>query len=303
MAENNRESEIMEMNKDIFDCITVQNYGHDRLCKQFGVGDRKAREWIAIAKYLQNNNMPFIVDPMGQPKAEVIKREIKGDKWKVAVISDTHIGSNVFRPEELKTFVQYALDSGVETFLLPGDIIDGTKVYRGQEYEQSISGVDDQIAYFAEIFPKVPKAYFIVGNHEYAAFKSVGKNVGQDMSAARKEFQYVGCMEGRVTINDVIFELFHPQGSGSYALSYKLQKRIESYMPGDKPRFLLMGHFHQSMCMTVRNVTGYHCGSFQGPNTFSKALSLANVTGGWILEIMSENGEVNSVKSEFIQSY
>jgi hypothetical protein len=55
--------------------------------------------------------------------------------------------------------------------------------------------------------------------------------------------------------------------------------------------------------MTVRNVTGYLCGSFQGPNTFSKALSLANVTGNWIIEIMSENGEVNSVKSEFVQFY
>lgn len=293
----------MTLSKDVFDCITVNGYGREKLCKSFGVSDRTARDWLAVAKWLQNNNMPFIADPMHLPQAEVIKHEIKGNSWKVAVFSDLHIGSDVFRPVELQTAVKYALDSGVDTFLLPGDIIDGTNVYRGQQYEQDITGVDSQIERFAEVFPKVPKAYFIVGNHEYSAFKSVGKNVGHDISAIRKEFQYIGCMEGRVTINDVIFELFHPTGGGSYALSYKLQKRIESYIPGNKPRFLLMGHYHQSMCMTVRNVTGYHCGSFQGPNTFSKALSLANVTGGWILEIMSENGEVNSVKSEFVQFY
>jgi len=291
------------MTKDIFDLINVNGYGREKLCKTFNVPERTAREWIAVAKYLQANNMPFIDDPLHKPSVNEVKHEIKGDKWKVAVISDTHIGSNVFRPTELETFVKYAIDNGVETFLLPGDIIDGTKVYKGQEYEQSIPGIDAQIDYFSEIFPSIPKGYFIIGNHEYSAFKNVGKDVGQDICRNRKEFQYIGCMEGRVSINGVVFELFHPQGSGSYALSYKLQKRIESYIPGNKPRILLMGHYHQSMCMTVRNVTGYMCGSFQGPNTFSKALSLANVTGGWILEIMSNDGEVNSIKSEFIQFY
>jgi len=293
----------MQLTKDIFDCITVNGYGREKLCKVFDVPERTARDWLAVAKYFYDNHIPFLTDPLHLPKAEQIKHEIKGERWKVAVVSDLHIGSNVFRPLELDTFVSYALDNGVETFLVPGDLLDGTRVYRGQEYEQSIPGVDEQVKYFAEIFPKVPKAYFIIGNHEYAAFKSVGKNLGQDISSARKEFQYIGCMEGRVTINNVIFELFHPQGGGAYALSYKLQKRIESYMPGDKPRFLLMGHYHQAMFMTVRNVSGFHCGSFQGPNTFSKALNLPNVTGGWIIEVMSADGEVNSIKSEFVPFY
>lgn len=291
------------MTKDIFDLITNNGYGREKLCKTFGVPERTAREWIAVARYLQQNNMPFIIDPLHAPKADIIKQEIKGEKWKVGVISDLHIGSNVFRPVELNEFIKYGKDNGVNIWLMPGDIIDGNCVYPGQEYEQSIPGIDAQIKHFEDVFPEIEKGYFIIGNHEYAAFKKVGKNVGQDICRNRKEFQYVGCMEGRVEINGVIFELFHPTGSGAYALSYKLQKRIESYIPGDKPRFLLMGHYHQSINMTVRNVTGYMCGSWQGPNTFSKALNLPNVTGGWIIEVMSDNGEVNSIKSEFIQFY
>lgn len=291
------------MTKDVFDLITVRGYGRDKLRKEFGISEVTAREWIAVAKYLQKNNMPFIADPLHMPKAEMIRHEIRGDKWKFAVASDLHIGSSAFRLDFLREFVKYATDCGVETFLLPGDIIDGANVYPGQSYEQDIPGIDAQIKYFEEVFPIVPKAYFIVGNHEYAAFKSVGKNVGQDICRNRKEFQYVGCMEGRITINDVLIEMFHPSGSGAYALSYKLQKRIENYMPGDKPRILLMGHYHQSMCMTVRNVTGYQCGSFQGPSTFSKALNLPNITGGWIVEVMSNGSEVESIKSEFVQSY
>ena len=297
------QNKINEMNKNIFDLITIGGYGRERLCKEFGIQESAAREWIAVAKYLQKNNMPFIDDPMHKPNSGAVNHEISGDRWRVAVISDMHVGSNVFRKEPLNAFVKYARDSGVDTFLFPGDLLDGTRVYKGQEYEQSIPGIDNQIEYFSEMFPKIPRAFFITGNHEYAVFKNVGKDIGQDISRNRKEFQYLGCMEGRVNINGVLFELYHPSGSCAYALSYKLQKRIESYVPGDKPRILLMGHYHQSMCMTVRNVTGYHCGSWQGPNTFSRALNLTNVTGGWILEIMSENGEINSIKSEFVQTY
>lgn len=297
------QTKSMAMTKDVFDLIVNKGYGRERLCSMFGVSEVTAREWLAIAKYLQANNMPFIADPLHMPKAEAVKHEIKGDIWKIGVVSDLHIGSNAFRLYDLETFVAHALDNGVDTFLLPGDIIDGARVYPGQEYEQNIPGIDAQVEHFESVFPKIPKAYFIIGNHEYAAFKSVGKNVGQDLCRNRKEFQYVGCMEGRVEINGVVFEMYHPTGSGAYAVSYKLQKRIESYMPGDKPRILLMGHYHQSLCMTIRNVTGYLCGSWQGPNTFSKAHNLPNITGGWIIEVLSENGEVNGIKSEFIQFY
>lgn len=291
------------MTRAVFEAITHRGYGRERLCREFAVPEVTAREWIAVAKYLIQNNMPFIDDPLHMPKAEPVRHEIKGDRWMVGVISDLHVGSGVFRPDELKEFVKHGHDRGVKTWLIPGDIIDGTCVYPGQEYEQDIPGIDAQIKHFENVFPEIEKGYFIIGNHEYAAFKKVGKNVGQDMCRNRKELQYVGCMEGRVEINGVIFELFHPTGSGAYALSYKLQKRIESYVPGDKPRILLMGHYHQSLNLTVRNVTGFLCGSFQGPSTFSKALNLPNITGGWIIEIMSENGEVNSIKSEFVQFY
>ncbi len=291
------------MTRAVFDAITQKGYGRDRLCKEFGVSEVTAREWIAVSKYHVQNNMPFIDDPLHMPKAAPVRQEIKGDKWKVGVVSDLHIGSSVYRPYELETFIQYAKDSGVETFLLPGDIIDGARVYPGQEYEQNIPGIDAQISYFENTFPAIKKGYFIVGNHEYSAFKSVGKNVGLDICRNRTEFQYIGCMEGRIAINDVIFELYHPTGSGAYALSYKLQKRIESYVPGDKPRILLMGHYHQSLNTTVRNVTGYLCGSFQGPSTFSRALNLPNVTGGWILEITSHDGHVETIKSEFVSFY
>jgi UDP-2,3-diacylglucosamine pyrophosphatase LpxH len=297
------QSKINAMNKTVFDAITKSGYGRERLSKEFGVGEVTAREWLAVAKYLQQNNMPFVDDPLYMPKAETIRHEISGDEWSFGVISDAHIGSSVFRLEELNTFVKYAQDHGVETFLLPGDLIDGARVYPGQEYEQNIPGIDAQIAKFEDCFPKIKKGYFIIGNHEYAAFKSVGKNVGLDICRNRKEFQYVGCMEGRVEINGVLIEMFHPTGSGAYALSYKLQKRIESYVPGDKPRILLMGHYHQSVNLTIRNVTGYLCGSWQGPNTFSKALNLPNVTGGWIIKVLSNNGQVKTIDSKFVQFY
>jgi predicted phosphodiesterase len=291
------------MTKDIFDSIITNNYGRDRVSKMFDVSETVARGWIAVAEYLAEHNMPFIEDPLHQPKDKELSYEIKGDRFKFAATADWHIGSAVAKKAELKAYLNYAKDQGVELFLAAGDLMDGNNVYPGQQYEQSISSIDGQLESLIEIIPDLKKCFFIIGNHEYAIYKQVGKNIGLDLASRRPDFKFLGAMEGQVSINGILFELFHGTGSGSYSVSYKLQKRIESYTPGNKPRFLIAGHWHQSMEFTTRNVTAYHSGSFQGPSTFSRMLSLQNVLGGWIVEVIHENGEVRSVKSEFLPFY
>ncbi len=54
----------------------------------------------------------------------------------------------------------------------------------------------------------------------------MSKNIGIDLASRRPDFKFLGAMEGKVTVNGILFELFHGTGSGSYSISYKLQKRI-----------------------------------------------------------------------------
>lgn len=292
----------MNLTKDTYDLIINHGYGRERIQKVLNITNKDAEKLVTIAKYLQINNIPVIDDP--QHKDSAIKSlDIKGETLRLAVMSDLHFGSAVCKIAEMKSFFNYALDKKVDVFLMSGDLLDGQRVYKGQEFEQDAVSADGQFNLFMENVPQLPKAYFIIGNHEYSLYKHAGKNIGYDIAKERKDFEYLGCMEGNVKINDILFQLWHGAGSCSYSISYKLQKKIETYVPGHKPRFLFAGHWHQSLEMTTRNVSAYHCGSFQGSNTFSKALALATIVGGWILEIIHHDGEVKSVKSEFVQYY
>jgi hypothetical protein len=57
------------------------------------------------------------------------------------------------------------------------------------------------------------------------------------------------------------------------------------------------------MEFTARNITAYHAGSFQGPTILSKQYCLPTINGGWILDILAENGEVKTINSEFVFFY
>jgi len=290
------------LTEEIFKLIINKKYSINKLRKEFDVSQKTARDWVAVSNYFKSHNLPFITDPMAQPKQKA-KYDIDGNHFKVAMMADWHIGSKACKKEELKTFVKYAKDQGVKIFLAPGDLIDANNVYRGQEYELEVPGVDDQVNLLCDVVPDLGKCFFITGNHEYTAYKRIGKNVGADIASKRKDFTFLGAIEGRVDINGINFDLFHGAGKGAYAVSYKIQKRIESYIPGDKPRILAVGHWHQSMDFTTRNVTSYHCGSFQGPTILSKQFCLPNVIGGWVVDILAEGSEVKTIKSEFVFFY
>lgn len=290
------------LTEQIFKLIINEKYGRQKLIKEFNVTDKTAREWISITRYFANHNIPFTSDPLALPKTTA-EYKINGNHFKIASFADWHIGSKACKKKEIQTFVKYAKDQGVDAFIAPGDLIDCFGVYRGQEFELEHIGIDEQLDVLCDLIPDLGKCFFITGNHEYVAYKKIGVNVGASLSSRRKDFTFLGAMDGNVTLNGIKCNLYHGGGSGAYAVSYKLQKKIESYVPGDKPRLLFAGHWHQQMEFTTRNVTAFHCGSFQGPTILSKTLCLPNVIGGWIHDILSENGEIKTIKNEFVFFY
>jgi len=293
---------VFNITEDIYNSIIKNNYGRDKLKKIYNLSDNRAREIIAIANYLKDNNLPLINDPKYHNNIEK-DFSIKGNKFKVACMSDLHFGSREMKLKQFNAFMEHTFKENVDIYLIAGDILDGTKVYKGQEYEQYSCNLDEQLKLFLNNFPVVSKCYFILGNHDYSFYKSVGVNIGDIIEKERKDLKYIGVHSGNININEIPFELWHGSGASGYALTYKLQKKIESYMSGKKPRFLISGHWHQSCVFTTRNVTALHAGCFQGDTILLKALALQPQIGGWILDITHENKEVKSIKSEFIQFY
>jgi hypothetical protein len=237
-------------------------------------------------------------------------KPLKKKTYKCALTSDWHFGSLYCNVAALHEFYAYATKNGVKDFYCAGDMLDGDKTYRGQEYELRYNGFDRQlnaIVEFSNTLSSKIKTYFITGNHDATFTRQIGMSVGPQIQGACKNFVYIGADVGQVTIElptaDLRIALMHPDGGTAYALSYKSQKIIESWEGGDKPHVLGIGHFHKAEYMPrYRNVKAIQAGCFQDQTPFMRRRALAAHVGGWILEITM--GELtNQIRTEFVEFF
>ena len=79
----------------------------------------------------------------------------------------------------------------------------------------------------------------------------------------------------------------------SYAMSYKLQKRIDAMSGGSKPKVMVTGHYHKNFSMFYRNIYAMSLASFQAQSSFMRGLGLVSDVGYVILDIeVNENGDI-----------
>lgn len=176
-----------------------------------------------------------------------------------------------------------------------GDVLDGWKVYRGQEFELRPDGKSwpEQRDIFAREVPQIPSmtTIFITGNHD-ASFKNlVGMNVGDELQRARDDWKFIGQDVGDVELQTKSglkyrVRLLHPGGGTAYAVSYNAQKIIESMPGGQKPSLICIGHYHKGLYMPqYRNVSCLLTGCFQAQTPFMARQSIAAHVGGWIVTV------------------
>jgi len=229
------------------------------------------------------------------------------------VIGDTHFGSLFERTDALATFYELLASEGVQHVLHAGDVIEGHKMYKGQEYEMYVRGLKELLDIFEEKAPRIPgiTTHFITGNHDLSFNKSCGCDVGDHMATRRDDWKHVGDLFGTVNFmckagHRLKAHMVHPSGGTPYALSYRTQKIIEAMSGGTKPDLLLVGHLHKSEHLPCyRNVDGILTGTFQSQTPFMAAKPTPAHVGGWIIEVvLGERSKlVSRVKGEFISFY
>ena len=233
-------------------------------------------------------------------------KKMNGNRYRFAVISCTQLGSKYQQLTHLHTFYSICKARGINTVLNCGDIVDGGKVYRGQEYELFAHGADEQSQYVIDNYPKVKgiNTKMILGNHDESFYKIAGVNVVKDICEKRSDLQYLGDYLAYLDIGGVRVALMHGAGGASYARSYKLQKIVEQLSPEAKPKMLFLGHYHiQCHIPAYRNVESYMIGCFQAQTPFLTRLGLFPNIGGMIVEMVAEEGNIKSVKTEWIPFY
>jgi hypothetical protein len=140
---------------------------------------------------------------------------------------------------------------------------------------------------------------------KHLAGVNIGKAIEERMLKAGRKWKFLGEETGYVEVMTPIGKIFrlrllHPGGGSSYAISYRLQKIIESLEGGTKPDMLAVGHYHKAeMLPNYRNVCGIQTGAFQWQSPFMARMGLAAHVGGWIIEVTT-GADLISIRGEFV---
>jgi len=251
-----------------------------------------------------------IVDTFSRKNKVYKLPETKGNTIRLGVVSDTHIGSLYTKYDALEEFYKLLQSEGITTVLHCGDILDGHKIYRGQEFEQDAVGLEKQVDELEERYPRIKglETHFICGNHDLSYTKQTGANVGKIIQMTRPDLKYLDDEIATVTIKTknglVKYRLMHPSGGTAYAISYKSQKIVEAIAGGDKPHAVFIGHYHKADHMPCfRNVQSLQAGCFQGQTPFMANKPTPAHVGAWIIEDVIGTDLSSRFKAEFVAFY
>ncbi len=198
------------------------------------------------------------------------------NRFMFGATSDNHRCNKNSRLDVLNDLYDRFERANVQAVFNAGNWIDGEA--RFNKHELLVHGLDNQLAYLAANYPRRGKikTYAVAGDdHEGWYAQREGVDIGRyaEMKmkdAGRDDWVNLGYMEAHVrlvnkkTKASSILAVVHPGGGSAYAISYTVQKIVESLDGGEKPAVGLYGHYHKLMCANVRNVWTIQTGCFLG---------------------------------------
>lgn len=217
---------------------------------------------------------------------------LKTQRYRLGVISDTHLGSLYSQRTHMNDFFETFKRESCDAILHSGDLVHGSsRMHIGMEYELGIHGSAAQTAYAVEHIPDIGiPGYIIDGNHDLSFKKDAGTVVVQDFAQQRNDWTYLGSEGAMFEIGGAKVYMWHG-GSGAYAKSYNLQKWAESVAPENKPHVMLNGHLHFQCHVHHRNIECFQLPCVSAQTPFEKRKKLFPVIGALILDLwVSRNG-------------
>lgn len=247
-------------------------------------------------------------------RPDLVIPKTKDQVYRFGAAGDMHLGSKYERLDALHRMYDIFEEQGVKDVFNTGNWIDGEA--RFNKHDLHTHGMDNQIEYMLEYFPYRDSinTHLIGGDdHEGWYTQREGIDIGlylemKARAAGREDLHYLGYME-----QDIIFpakngstrmRVIHPGGGSSYAISYTMQKLVESLQEGEKPHIILAGHYHKQGYNQIRGVHAIQTGCFQDQTPFMRKKKLSAAVGGWIIEVHTdENGAVSRFIPEWIPFY
>ncbi len=220
-------------------------------------------------------------------------------EFSIGIIGDTHLCDKACALDELHDFYHKCKESGVEHIVHAGDVTAGIRVYPGQEFDLIYHGFSEQLKHVIESYPQIDgiTTHVIAGNHDLSFKQHAGASFVEEVSKKRNDIEWVGDYAANISINGISIRLHHGDGGVGYAASYRLQRNVEAFESGEKPQIYVLGHYHRTLAMFIRNVHSYMPGCWQRPTDFSIRKGLPNQICGYIAHVKTLNDNRNSIRS------
>jgi len=221
--------------------------------------------------------------------------------------SDPHIGHKMFQPKLFEYMVKFLKGQKPDFILNSGDHLEGMSGRPGHVYEMNRIGFAQQFAYAKQLYGELDQfdQFGIDGNHDQWFFKKNdnGVIVGEELEKGVKNYHHLGQDEGDLVVNNIKIKLFHGGDGTAYAISYKLQKLIESLSGGMKPHIVLSGHYHKALYMFLRGVHGFECGTLCGQTSWMRGKKIAAHMGFGFVRVYFNRRGVERLIHEFVPWY
>ena len=242
------------------------------------------------------------------PSENKVVQPWSGEKIiRFGLIGDSHINSKYVQLTHLHKVYDIFQSEGIDTVYHTGDIDEGEQMRAGHQYECYTQGADDHVREIIRVYPKrkgiITK--FITGNHDASIIKRCGYDIGYPIAKNREDMEYLGQASAVINLTpNCTLELRHPIDGTAYAISYKMQKMIESMSGGEKPNILAVGHYHKAEYIFYRNVHTFQTGCTLAQTPWMKGKGIAAHIGGWIVEVhVDDDGTITRIKQEYIPFY
>lgn len=217
-------------------------------------------------------------------------------KW--GLVGDTHLNSWHHNKEALDSFYADAKKAGIQKYIQVGDVQEGNgKMYREQMLELKLFGFDKVADHVVKEYPKEGnlETILIGGNHDDSWVKQEGADIVKAIASERKDMKYLGMYVADIVEDGVRFRMLHPEGGGTYARSYTIQKYIRNLMPEDRPDVIIYGHLHQFLHMNEQGVEVIGLPAFQSATGWLARKGIQSQVGGVIADFDIEKGKLQGV--------
>ena len=240
----------------------------------------------------------------GAEKVPVI--DFDGVRVRIGHITDTHIGSAYADTDRLYQAFEEFRKEGVDFITHSGDVTEGMSNRPGHIYELSHLGYSAQKEAAIEAFGQWTDTdiYAIDGNHDRWFIKSSGAKIVKDIDEALSNFHFIGHDEGDISLGGkAVLKLWHGEDGNSYALSYRLQKILESLSGGEKPSVMIAGHTHKYVNIFERNVFAISIGTLQRQTPWMRGKRIAAHVGFCIADYWINDSGISKFRPTWYPFY